>query len=192
MPRIPLQSRCAPATRAFPEVDRAWKGAQNGDKTPKSANSQRAIHSKEEAKAQSKLASYGFLKNENVKKVRPVSFHKEFEDEDDLQEDEETDIQKTFDRRSLSPTPRKAVTAGKVMSAVPPPPIDPRMRPAGIKELQRRKAGAASKSEASLKSPQPRNSAQSDGVAAKHANAALEDIVPSSQPSEEPARHTQQ
>lgn len=184
MRRVPLRSRRAPTTTtAFQEVDQAWKGAQNDDVTARSANSQRATRSKEDAKAQSKLASYGFLKNENVKTVCPMGFGKEFEDEDDLEDEEQAGISKTFDRRSLSPTPRKFFAAGKALRAVPSPPIDPRMRPAGIRELQRRDA-AASKSGSSSTDPQSRNTDRLDWVAIKHVDAVSHDTVPSSQPSE--------
>lgn len=184
MPRVPLRSRRMPTTTtAFQEVNQAWKGAQNDDATPRPANSQRASRSKEDARAQSKLASYGFLKNENVKTVRPIGFGKEFEDEDDLQDEEQAGTQKTFDRRSLSPTPRKSFAAGKALGAVPPPPIDPRMRPAGIRELQRRDAAASKWGSPSI-DPQSRDTDQLDWVSVKHVDVVSDDTVPSSQPSE--------
>lgn len=95
------------------------------------------MQKRDDTSEQSKLASFGFIRNENVRKLRPVGFAREFEDEDNLLPDDDEMGDQNFDRRSLSPTPRKA-QAGKVLGAVPVPPIDPRLRPAGIKELQRR------------------------------------------------------
>lgn len=181
MPRVPWRPRRAPAIAAFPDVDQAWKGAQEEDMTPKQAHSQRAAQSKDDMKAQSKLAAFGFLKNENVKKARPVDFNKDFEDEDDLHDDEDAPEQ-TFDRRSMSPTPRKA-SASKVFGSVPVAPIDPRLRPAGIKEVQRRKEAAAL-SESSSKVAHPRKTNVAAQPVVKSVNQLLDDAVPSSQPSE--------
>lgn len=182
MPRAIVRPRRAPAaTTAFPDVDQAWKGAQDQDVTPKAGHSQRSVPSKEDQKAQSKLAAFGFLKNDNVKKTRPARFDKDFEEEDDLEDEEDAASQRTFDRRSLSPTPRKA-SAVKAFGAVPAAPIDPRMRPAGVRELQRRKEAAAlSESLSKVASPQ---TTKVEAVVAKRVNDLLDDAVPSSQPSE--------
>jgi hypothetical protein len=184
MPRAAVRPRRAPAaTTAFPDVDQAWKGAQEQDETPKAAHSQRPAPSKDDQKAQSKLASFGFLKNDNVKKTRPARFDKDFEEEDDVEDEEDAASQKTFDRRSMSPTPRKA-SAVKSLGAVPAAPIDPRMRSAGIKELQRRKEAAAS-SESSSNAAGPQRTVEKSEVAVvKRVNELSDDAVPSSQPSE--------
>jgi hypothetical protein len=173
-------SRPTATKTVFAEVDEAWKGVKDEDKTPKPNNSTRSKQKKDDSSEQSKLASYGFLKNENVRKLRPVGFERDFEAEDDLDPDEEDVELRNFERRSLSPTPRKAQSA-KALGTVPVPPLDPRLKPAGIKELQRRQklqdksAGQACNDEVKA------------GVAVKRKEWIEDEAVPSSQPSENQA-----
>ena len=174
MPRPP-----APKT-AFVEVDQAWEGVEQEDNTPKPSHSARSKQKKDDTAEQSKLASYGFLKNENVRKLRPVGFERAFEQEDDLPDEEDME-QRNFERKSLSPTPRK-VSSAKVLGAVPVAPIDPRLRPAGIRELQRRQKLPETTSGGT------REHEAKGGDVAERAREWIEDeAVPSSQPSENQA-----
>lgn len=174
MPRLP-----APKT-AFADVGQAWEGVEQEDNTPKPSHSARTKQKKDDTAEQSKLASYGFLKNENVRKLRPVGFEREFEQEDDLPDEEDME-QRNSERQSLSPTPRKAPSA-KVLGAVPVAPIDPRLRPAGIRELQRRQKLQETTSAGT------REHEAKGGDIVKRTRQWIEDeAVPSSQPSENQA-----
>lgn len=131
--RLHLPTEAKPA---FAEVDQAWVGVGSEAPEPKSSSFRKALSKKVDTAEQSKLSQHGFLKKENVRKCPPVNFDRAFNDEDDLMTDED-DPEHGFHRESSSPTPRKA-PASRTLGSVPAPPFDPRLRPAGVREVQRR------------------------------------------------------
>ncbi|KAJ9103988.1 hypothetical protein QFC21_002451 [Naganishia friedmannii] len=122
---------------AFAEVDQAWAGLESETSAPKTASLRKASSKKVDTAEQSKLSQHGFLKNENVRKCPPAVFGRPFKDEDDVMAEDDEDLEHVPDRESSSPTPRKA-PAGPTLGTVPIPPLDPRLKPAGVREVQRR------------------------------------------------------
>ncbi|WVQ67260.1 uncharacterized protein L199_005455 [Kwoniella botswanensis] len=85
----------------------------------------------DEKEQQSKLASFGFF-NDRPNKRMNRDFEKKWEDEEDL------DIDIPEDDQVIEAGQEEEKGKGKKLDKVPSPPLHPSLRPAGIRELQRR------------------------------------------------------
>ncbi|WWC94606.1 hypothetical protein V866_001453 [Kwoniella sp. B9012] len=85
----------------------------------------------DEKEQQSKLASFGFF-NDKPNKRMNREFEKKWKDEEDL------DIDIPEDDQVIEAGQEEGKGKGKKLDKVPLPPLHPSLRPAGIKELQRR------------------------------------------------------
>lgn len=119
----------------FAAVASAWRGLQP-DETPMTTKASSIRRHVLERSEQSTLGAFGFFpKFERKKPVR--GFDKAFEDEPEVDMDEEEEERQEGDLVSSSQT--QALPKFKMgMRTVPPPPMDPRLASAGIRELQRR------------------------------------------------------
>jgi hypothetical protein len=122
---------------AFGVLDQAWAGLDNEAPELKAPSVRKAPSRKVDTTEQSKLSQHGFLKNENVRNCPPIDFGRAFKDEDNVMAEDDENSEHGYDRESSSPTPRKA-PVGRKLGTVPVPPLDPRLKPAGVREVQRR------------------------------------------------------
>jgi hypothetical protein len=132
------------------------------------------------------LGAFGFFVDKPKKAVR--GFAQEFEDEEDLGfgegDDEPTSSPSSLvtprqgetpylrDRRTVRPSTKAQATnevikgKKKGLGRVPDPPYHPSLRPAGIRELQRREAAAAEQAQAARKAASTRPARGSSPVIA--------------------------
>lgn len=121
------RARFAAAT-PFSQVDGAWASVKPEEATARGSKTgpSRVKPTTTDTKAQSSLAAFGFSKRSHRKRP-PRAFETSFEDEAEIDEGEE------FVPSSQTQILPNLLHVGRV----PSPPLDPRLRPAGIRALMR-------------------------------------------------------